>query len=153
MTGQDAIANRATQLIEDATGEVVLVLGDDSLLTSELIDTLNALPSEVDLLIGAVTESLEVQIHDAVPTATTFISGLEWLRNGGDPHEKLVMGRLLLVDRSAILVSTLVPDSHEEKAIFGGGVPERPHRDGAPAAGTGPAPGTRSPGGVTSDAP
>ena len=31
------------------------------------------------------------------------------------------MGRLLLVDRSAILVSTIVPDTYEEKAIFGGG--------------------------------
>ena len=121
MSGQDAIANRADQLIEDATEEVVLVLGDDSLLTTELIDTLNALPSGVDLLIGAVTESLEAQIHDAVPTATTFLSGLEWLRNGGDPDENLVMGRLLLVDRSAILVSTIVPDTHKEKAIFGGG--------------------------------
>ena len=121
MSGQDAIANRANQLIEDATEEVVLVLGDDSLLTTELIDRLNALPSGVDLLIGAVTESLEARIQDAVPTATTFLSGLEWLRNGGDPDENLVMGRLLLVDRSAILVSTIVPDTHKEKAIFGGG--------------------------------
>ena len=31
------------------------------------------------------------------------------------------MGRLLLVDRSAILVSTTVPDTHEGTAIFGGG--------------------------------
>ena len=121
MSGQDAIANRANQLIEDATEEVVLVLGDDSLLTTELIEGLNALPSGVDLLIGAVNESLETRIHDAVPTATTFLSGLEWLRDGGDPDENLVMGRLLLVDRSAILVSTLVPDTHEEKAIYGGG--------------------------------
>ncbi|PSQ04855.1 transcriptional regulator [Halobacteriales archaeon QS_6_71_20] len=121
MSGQDAIANRANQLIEDATEEVVLVLGDDSLLMTELIDTLNALPSGVDLLIGAVTESLQARIHDTVPTATTFLSGLEWLRNGGDPDENLVMGRLLLVDRSAILVSTIDPDTSEEKAIFGGG--------------------------------
>ena len=68
-----------------------------------------------------MTESLHARIHDAVPTATTFLSGLEWLRNEGDPDENLVMGRLLLVDRSAILVSTIVPDTHEETAIFGGG--------------------------------
>ena len=68
-----------------------------------------------------MTETLEAQIHDTVPTAMTFLSGLEWLRNGGDPDHNLVMGRLLLVDRSAILLSTIVPDTHEEKAIFGRG--------------------------------
>jgi len=121
MSGVDAIANRANQLVKDATEEVVLVLGDDSLLTTELVDSLTALGAEVDLLIGTVTESLEARIHDAVPNATTFLSGLDWLRNGAEPDENLAIGRLLLVDRSAILVSTIVPDSHEEQAIFGGG--------------------------------
>ena len=68
-----------------------------------------------------MTESLQARIHDAVPTATTFLSGIEWLRNGGDSDGNLAMGCLLLVDRSAILASTIVPDTHEEKAIFGGG--------------------------------
>jgi sugar-specific transcriptional regulator TrmB len=121
MSGTDAIANRSNQLIEDATDEVVLVLGDDSLLTEELIDTLTELGPDVSLLIGAVTESLEAKIHDAVPNATTFVSGLEWLRNGPGADEDLAIGRLLLVDRSTILVSTLVPDTGDEQAIFGGG--------------------------------
>jgi sugar-specific transcriptional regulator TrmB len=121
MSGTDAIANRANQLIRDATEEVVLVLGDDSLLTEELIDSLNQLGPGVDLLIGAVTESLEERIHDAVPNATTFLSGLDWLRNGEGVDENLAIGRLLLVNRSTILVSTIVPDTHEEQAIFGGG--------------------------------
>jgi len=67
-----------------------------------------------------VTEDLEARIHEAVPRATTFLSGLDWLR-ATDDDDGLVMGRLLLVDRSAILVSTFVPDTGEEKAIFGGG--------------------------------
>mgnify|MGYP000645024336 CR=1 FL=1 len=121
MAGADAISNRANQLIEDATEEVVLVLGDDSLLTSELIDSLNQLGPDVDLLVGAVTESLEARVHDAIPTATTFVSGLEWLRNEAGPDDDLAIGRLLLVDRSAILVSTIAPETHEEQAIFGGG--------------------------------
>jgi hypothetical protein len=33
----------------------------------------------------------------------------------------LAIGRLLLVDRSTILVSTIVPNTHEEQAVFGGG--------------------------------
>ena len=121
MSGTDAIANRSNQLISEATEEVVLVLGDDSLLTAELIDSLNELGPGVDLLIGAVTESLEARVHDAVPTATTFLSGLEWLHDGADADGTVAIGRLLLVDRSTILVSTIVPNTYEEQAIFGGG--------------------------------
>jgi sugar-specific transcriptional regulator TrmB len=121
MSGTDAIANRSNTLIGDATEEVVLVIGDDSLLTDELIGSLNGLDDSVDLLVGAVTEDLEARIHDAVPRATTFLSGLDWLRTTGVADDDLAIGRLLLVDRSSILVSTLVPDTHEEQAVFGGG--------------------------------
>mgnify|MGYP000188539489 CR=1 FL=1 len=121
MSGTDGIANRSNTLIRDATEEVVLVVGDDSLLTDELIESLNGLDESVDLLVGAVTEELEEEIHDAVPRATTFLSGLGWLRTADVADDDLAIGRLLLVDRSAILVSTLVPDTHEEQAIFGGG--------------------------------
>jgi hypothetical protein len=35
--------------------------------------------------------------------------------------DDLVIGRLLLVDRSALLVSTLAAGTSEEQAVFGGG--------------------------------
>jgi DNA-binding MarR family transcriptional regulator len=121
ISGTEAIANRSNTLIEDATGEVVLVVGDGSLLTDELIGALNGLDDGVDLLVGTATAELEGRVHDAVPGATTFVSGLEWLRATDAPDDDLVIGRLLLVDRSTILVSTLAPDTSEEQAIFGGG--------------------------------
>lgn len=120
MTGRDAIENRTNQLVGEADEEVVLVVGDGSLLTDDLIDSLNDLGGGVDLLVGAVSESLEDRIHGAVPNATTFLSGLGWLRNEGGDHD-LAIGRLLLVDRSTILVSTIVPGTQEEQAIFGTG--------------------------------
>lgn len=121
MSGTEAIANRSDALIGDAAEEVVLVLGDETLLTEGLIERLNGLDEGVDLLIGAVTEGLEERIHDAVPVATTFLSGLDWLRTAESADEDLVIGRLLLVDRSAILVSTITPDTRKEQAVFGGG--------------------------------
>ena len=121
MSGTDAIANRSNTLIRDASEEVVLVVGDEALLTDELVESLNGLGGSVNLLIGTVTEDLEEQIHDAVPRATTFLSGLDWLRTAAGADEDLAIGRLLLVDRSAILVSTLVPSTREEQAVFGGG--------------------------------
>lgn len=121
MSGRDAIANRTRNLLDDATEEVVLVIGDAELLTDTLVRTLNDLPPSVELLIGAVTEPLQQEIHDAVPDATTFLSGLGWLRNDLDGADDLTIGRLLLVDRSTILVSTIVTETREEQAIFGGG--------------------------------
>lgn len=121
MSGRDAIENRTDQLIEKASMEVVLVLGDESLLTEDLVASLNDLGNEVDLLIGALTESLQDQIQTAVPDATTFISGLEWLHGENVTEDETAIGRLLLVDRSTILVSSLMPETKEEQAIFGEG--------------------------------
>jgi predicted transcriptional regulator len=118
MSGRDPIENRSTQLISEASDEVVLVVGDGSLLTSDLVACLNGLDPSVDLLVGALTESLESEVHESVTGAETFVSGLEWLR-GAD--EETAIGRLLLADRSAILVSSIVPDSGSEQAIFGTG--------------------------------
>jgi sugar-specific transcriptional regulator TrmB len=120
MSGTDAIENRSNELVEAATDEVVLVLGDDSLLTDELVDSLTDLDAGVDLFVGTVSETLQDRVHEAVPRATTFLSGLDWLRTD-DAEEDLAIGRLVLVDRSTILVSTISLETHEETAIFGGG--------------------------------
>ncbi|MDQ2055571.1 helix-turn-helix domain-containing protein [Halobellus sp. H-GB7] len=121
MSGRDAIENRTDQLIEDAADEVVLVVGDESLLTEDLVARLNDVGNGVDLLIGALTESIQEQIQTAVPGATTFISGLEWLHGEEATENETAIGRLLLIDRSTILVSSLMPDTKEEQAIFGEG--------------------------------
>ena len=121
MAGEDAIENRTEQLIETAADEIVLVIGDESLLTDDLFDTLNGVSNDVELIVGAVTLSLQDQIQAAVPDATTFVSGLEWLHGANTTEEDTAIGRLLLVDRSTILVSSIIPDSKEEQAIFGEG--------------------------------
>lgn len=121
MTGQEAIENRTTQLIGGATDEVVFVLGDESLLTEPLVATLNDISSDVDLLVGALTSSLQETVQENVPEAKTFVSGLEWLHGANAATGETAIGRLLLVDRSTILVSTIVPASGQEQAIFGEG--------------------------------
>jgi sugar-specific transcriptional regulator TrmB len=121
MSGRDAIENRTNQLIDEAAVEIVLVVGDESLLTEALVASLNEVGNGVDLLIGALTESLQEQIQTAVPDATTFISGLEWLHGEDATEDETAIGRLVLIDRSTILVSSLMPDTMEEQAIFGEG--------------------------------
>jgi sugar-specific transcriptional regulator TrmB len=121
LTGRTAIANRTRQLVEDATGEVVLVVGDSSLLTEELIDCCNRVADGVDLLVGTVSEPLREQVSDAVPAAETFVSGIGGVGDGASGDGPGI-GRLLLVDDSTILVSTIAPDGGNEHAIFGGGL-------------------------------
>jgi sugar-specific transcriptional regulator TrmB len=120
MSGQDAIENRTEKLIETATDEIVLVIGDESLLTTDLVKTLNGVGEGVELIIGTPTSTLQEEIEKAVPDATTFVSGLEWL-HGAPSEADTAIGRLLMVDRSKILVSSIAPDSKAEQAIFGEG--------------------------------
>ena len=119
MTGREAIENRTTDLIRGATSEIVLVIGEEVLLTDDLVESVRDLNTGVDVLIGTVTEDLERAIHRELPDATTFVTGLEWLQS--EETKEVAIGRLLLVDRSTILVSSIVPGTGEEQAIFGEG--------------------------------
>jgi len=121
MSGSAAIENRTETLLTGADSEIVFVIGDESLLTDSLVDQLRTIDSGADLLLGAATDSIEARIQGAVPEATTFVSGLEWLREGADDTGETAIGRLVLVDRSTILVSSMVPSTGEEHAIFGEG--------------------------------
>jgi sugar-specific transcriptional regulator TrmB len=120
MAGRDGIENRTNDLISGAESEVVLVVGEESLLTADLVEALNHLEGDLELMIGALSESLQDQIQRAVPGATTFVSGLEWLQSP-QADEKTEIGRLLMVDRSTILVSSYRSDTGKEQAIFGEG--------------------------------
>ena len=122
MSGQDAIENRAERLIESATDEIVLVIGDESLLTEKLIETLSGVKDDIELLVGTLTSSLQEQVQETVPNATTFVSGLEWLHGENTAEGNTAIGRLLLVDRGSILVSSIMPESKAERAIFGTGL-------------------------------
>lgn len=120
MSGRDAIENRAEQLIEEAHEEIVLVVGDRSVLTADLVEVLTGVDDDIELLVGALTPSLQEEIQTAVPAATTFVSGLQWL-HGENADDEAAIGRLLLVDRESILVSSIMPRSNDEQAVFGEG--------------------------------
>ena len=64
-------------------------------------------------------ESLQARVQESIANAQAFVSGVEWLETADD--DEVAIGRLLLVDGSTVLVSTLDPDSGEEHAVFGDG--------------------------------
>ena len=121
MSGREAIENRTIELTREATTEIVLVIGDEALLTDDLVECLHDLSNGVDVLIGAVSTDLERSIHRELPNATTFVTGLEWLQSEETNDVEVAIGRLLLVDRSTILVSSIFPGTGKEQAIFGKG--------------------------------
>ena len=120
LAGKTAISNRTTDLLGSADEEAVLVIGDESLFTEELVAALNDVAGDVDLIVGAVTESLQERVTGAVPGATTYLSGLGWL-HGAAANNEVAIGRLLLVDRSKFLVSSITELSGDEQAVFGSG--------------------------------
>lgn len=127
LSGSTAIENRTEELLADATEEIVFVVGREDALTPELVDVLaDKLDRGVDVVVGALNESLRERVESELPGAETFVSGLAWLdQTLGGPDDDVLINRLLLVDRRVILVSTV----HEtisggtgtENAIFGTG--------------------------------
>lgn len=122
LSGSEAITNRTVSLIGDAGGEVVLVVGSERALSEDLFDALrDATDRGVEVVVGALTEAVRDALQDAVPDAEVFVSGLEWLRGPETEDDETAIGRMLLVDRSTILVSTVEPDTGHERAVFGRG--------------------------------
>ncbi|SEH50544.1 Sugar-specific transcriptional regulator TrmB [Halopenitus malekzadehii] len=119
MTGETRIEDRIRRLIDEAMSEVVLVVGDGVFLSETVVEALTDVRDGVSLLIGGTDESLHHRIRSEVPRAETFVSGLEWLA-GGYGGERSI-GRLLLIDRSAALVSTVGAAADGEHAMFGAG--------------------------------
>ncbi|MDG5775783.1 helix-turn-helix domain-containing protein [Haloarculaceae archaeon H-GB2-1] len=126
LTGSTAIRNRSRDLLENATDEIVLVIGTDAAFTDDLAETLrDRIAAGVSVVIGTVDESLQSRIRESLPGADVFVSGLEWLNPDHDGGTSEAISRLILVDRSAILIGTShdgasVSGTHEQ-AIFGRG--------------------------------
>lgn len=123
LSGRPSITTRAQGLIDAADREVLLILGSESVLTDALLDHLRTAAEQgVDLIVGAVSEDVRATVADELPAAEVFVSGLEWIRSSA-PDDTTEIGRLLLVDRSAILVSSFHEngDATDERAVFGRG--------------------------------
>lgn len=120
INGAEATENRTTELVRNATGEVVIVVGDESVLTEDVVEVLRDRSTDIDLLVGSDSDALRQTVEETIPGVSTVASGLDWLHPaGGDGRADF--GRLILVDRSAVLVSSLVDDTGDEQAIYGEG--------------------------------
>jgi len=126
LSGRAGIETRVQQLIDDADEEIVFVVGHEDILTEELLGELAAASDRgVNVAVGTQETAALEGLDERLPEIETFVSGLEWLGHSAFPDDDTEIGRLLLVDNSAILVSSFTPDSHgdrtHERAVFGRG--------------------------------
>jgi sugar-specific transcriptional regulator TrmB len=120
--GEEAITSRATQFVDSAEEEIVLVLdgGDDTELTPErLLDRLRAATDRgVTVYVGALSEGTYEEVQARVPGVEVFESELEWLQPQTEKESERI-GRLLLVDRRKVLLSSISSgSSNGETAIW-----------------------------------
>lgn len=123
LTDRSAIQSRTQTLLRDATEEIVLVVGDQRVLSEPLFETLRtATANGIPVLIGAGSEEIRDQLREQVPDGQIFESTLTWLRREADVP---TVGRLLMVDKQALLASTIIEGGDEdaivEHAVFGTG--------------------------------
>ena len=108
LSGTEAITSRLLQLLDEAEEEVIVVVTTDDIFTDELIDRLNqTVKRGVNVIVGTVNEDLEEQIRDRVPRVKSFVSELEWLHEEADGQADVSIGRMMLVDRNMILISSV----------------------------------------------
>ncbi len=126
LSGHDGIEARTHTLLEDANSEIVLLVVEEELLTEALYDRLHgAVDRGVDVIIGGKTDAIIAKLGTELPTVKVFETELDWLL-GPATDDEIAISRLLLVDRTTLLVSSCYPDadhddSHEQ-TIFANGL-------------------------------
>lgn len=121
----EQVTGRVVDIIADATDEIVLLVLDDDLLDEETLEALTEADERgVPIYVGTVEEPIQERVEDAGIDATVFTTELiEWFTAMSDSPR---LGRLLMVDRSPILVSALheeeLPGVPNETAVWTDGI-------------------------------
>jgi sugar-specific transcriptional regulator TrmB len=123
-TGSDTITRRAIEHLDRADEEIILIVNGDRVVTDQLLTRLQAAHDRgVAIYIGTLSGSLHERLKTALSDVTLFESKLDWLQPQADEEDEEAIGRLLLVDREALLVSSLGHHSpYNEAALWSEGV-------------------------------
>jgi len=123
LSGTTSISSRIGQLIDEADREAIIVSGRDHL-TDAVVDRLRAAADRgVRVIVGTWDESSRDRIKEQLSDIEVFVSDIEWLTEAPFPEDSTEISRLLLVDQSAILVSSMTrrDAGDHEQAVFGRG--------------------------------
>jgi len=128
LAGQDGITSRTLDIVEAAEDEILLLAVDEEILSEDLLAALtDAIGRGVNVIVGGISGAIVESIQTELPEAEVFETELDWLvGSNGDVEDEVAIGRLLLVDRETLLVSSFYPDEgteqHTEQAVFATGL-------------------------------
>ena len=123
LSGETGIDARVQQLLDEAEREILIISRHDAVFSDALLDRLRAASDRgVDIVVGTWNEAVRDRIERELPQADVFVSGIEMLSQSPFPDDDTDIGRLLLADQSAILVSSFTGgEGNYEQAVFGRG--------------------------------
>lgn len=121
-SGSDAITRRAIEFLDQATKEIILIVNGEAVVTDHLLERVRAAHDRgVTIYVGTLSETISERLQAALPDGTLFTPDLEWLHPRDEEDEAI--GRLLLVDRGLLLVSSIShPSLANESALWSEGV-------------------------------
>jgi len=127
LSGHEGIKSRTLERIEDADSEILLLVVDESLLSQDIIDALNAAVDRgTNVIVGGFEPAIVETIGSAVPNARLFETQLDWLVGPDHTGSQVAIGRLLLVDQESVLVSSYYPgeeaSDQREQAVYATGL-------------------------------
>lgn len=119
----DNVTHRMTSLIDDADEAVYLLVVDEDLVEETVYERLEAAHDRgADVTVEVPSTAVEVAVTEVVPDADVHVS--EVVQGSAELHGKWP-GRILMVDREAILLSAVsdgqLPGRPEETAIWAKG--------------------------------
>ena len=121
LSGARAMTSRTTQLIEESTDEVFLLVGHEAVVTDRLARQLQSAHDRgVEVLISAADETVRARVQAAVACGRVFVSPLDWVDDPPLSDDDTQIRRLLLADREAIVVSSVAgsaPRDHERGVV------------------------------------
>lgn len=128
LTGHEGIQSRTFDLLREADSEIVLVVVEEAVLTDALFEQLRAAVERgVNVVVGGITTDIVTRIESELPSVEVFETQIGWLM-GPNSEDEVAISRLLLTDRTTLLVSSFYPDEdHDgeglnEQAVFATGL-------------------------------
>jgi len=121
MSGSQAITTRVERLIGDAETEVLLLVGNGTVLSDGLYDELSTASERgVDVVVGTGSAQLRERLSTELREQMVYSTDLEWLGTG---TETQIIGRLLFVDDEYLLASSIDQGEQAvgEQAVCGSG--------------------------------
>ncbi|WP_321163697.1 TrmB family transcriptional regulator [Halorubrum lipolyticum] len=117
VAGREGVTSRLLEFIDDAENEVIYMTVDE-LLTDDHLDHLAAAEERgVDIYLAGLSESVQAEIQEQIPSAKLFETLWAWGDEGA--------GSLLITDKRTALVSVIADrdptDSIHEMGIWGTG--------------------------------